>query len=251
MRSTSRLSEALINAKRGLFANARLLIESYNNDEAVRRIMDQDEITLDFIRPENITTNIKKYLPGRFNSSGAICIVKEVKEGMDISGMEVKELCGVRLGYVPYNNFTIDEFYSLVCAARQQQIKQEGNDSILKQDIIHKGMECNSRSYEGRKPNSSMSVTFPDGSRISERFATDTFHSAILKIGIPNVISCKEKIHNIPLISRVRDQQYGMYQRDLGQGLLLIATGSVKSMARILERISDKLHLGIVVEIID
>lgn len=42
-----------------------------------------------------------------------------------------------------------------------------------------------------------------------------------------------------------------MYQRDLGQGLLLIATGSVKSMARILERISDKLHLGIVVEIID
>lgn len=178
-------------------------------------------------------------------------MVKELTDGMDVSEYEIKEVNGHNLVYIPYGKFTINEFYSLVCAAKRQQLKFEGYDKSLPFTVKHLDNVDYRVKYNGRMPNSSLVVTFPDGSRICEKFARDTFHTTIMKIGVNAVLSCNERIYGVPLISKVRDTRYGKCQRELGRGLLLIVAGSVKSMARVLNRINSKLRIGLLIEILD
>lgn len=241
----------LIMIKRGLWDSSRFFTEMFKSDAYIRKMMLSDGIDPDFISRENLIGNLKKYLPNRYNSNNAICNIVEYEEGMEISGCEIREVSGHKLVYVPMNGFTLEEFYSLVCAAKRQQIKLEGVENSSGDSYIDYYQPSKSGLRIGKDPNRSLAVTFPDGTRISERYATDTFHSAILKIGVSAVMSCNEKYQNVPLISRVRDTRYGRCQRDLGHGLLLMVSGSVKSKAELLKRINAKLHIGLVVEVFD
>ena len=106
-----------------------------------------------------------------------------------------------------------------------------------------------------RGPATDLIVRFPDGVVISEKKAADTFENAIRKIGVDRVRQVVEllnlKFCKVPVISNRRDEKYGGAQRSLGGGWLLITHSNTKMKKQFLDKVSNHLGLGLVIDIID
>lgn len=96
-------------------------------------------------------------------------------------------------------------------------------------------------------------VSFPDGTVISESKAVETFVKVVKKIGVSKVREVVEaenlKFCRVPVISNRRDKKYGTSQKELGGGWLLITHSSNLLKKSFLEKISDKLNLGLKVTV--
>jgi hypothetical protein len=92
-------------------------------------------------------------------------------------------------------------------------------------------------------------VTFSDGKQISNRFACDTLADCIQKIGVSKVLALDLKYSNVALVSDKKDRFY--QQTQLSSGHYIFTHGATELKKKILTTISDKLNLGLKVEILD
>lgn len=92
-------------------------------------------------------------------------------------------------------------------------------------------------------------VKFPDGTIISESKATETLVKVVKKIGVNRVREVVKQealtFSGVPIVSNRRDSKYGTSQKDLGNGWLLCTHCNNKTKKDFLEKISDKLNLGL------
>ena len=95
-----------------------------------------------------------------------------------------------------------------------------------------------------------LKVTFPDGTVIENRFAKDTLRDVVKKVGVERVRQVGLIQCGVPLISTTLDNVYGNAQVDLDNGLYLITHSSTGQKRQQIERISEALGLGIVIEVI-
>lgn len=94
-------------------------------------------------------------------------------------------------------------------------------------------------------------VTFPNGYIISDMNHIDLLKATIKKVGIEKVRSIGLFQNTVPLISEYKDLIYGKYQIYIGDGLYLMTTKSTLEVKLLLETISSRLNLGLIIEQID
>lgn len=93
-----------------------------------------------------------------------------------------------------------------------------------------------------------LSVSFPDGVIIERTYAYETFVEAIQKIGIEKVADLGMTWVGLPLVSKEKDNFYNQHEIDKGWW---IVTHSATNQKRLqLEEISQKLNIGLKVDII-
>jgi hypothetical protein len=93
-----------------------------------------------------------------------------------------------------------------------------------------------------------LSVRFPDGKIVSERFAYETLVRCISIIGYDRVKSLNIVRAGVPLVSHKRDDYYR--QTELKPGVLIMTHSSTQDKKQVLDEISKRLHIGLRVEII-
>lgn len=96
-------------------------------------------------------------------------------------------------------------------------------------------------------------VKFPDGTVIAELKAADILVKAVKKIGVEKVRSVVEKeklvFCRVPVISNRRDSKYGSSQKELGGGWLLMTHSNNQMKKSFLDKVSEALNLGLIVNI--
>ena len=100
-----------------------------------------------------------------------------------------------------------------------------------------------------KSPWTGLLVTFPDGKQISNRFACDTMADCIQKIGVNKVKALNLKYANVPLVSDTKDRFYQQILLNSGQYIFTHCANELKK--KILTSISDKLDLGLTIEVLD
>ncbi len=91
-------------------------------------------------------------------------------------------------------------------------------------------------------------VTFPDGKVINNRYAYETLIEVVEKIGIKKVESLELKHVGLDFISKTKDDFYNQHELKGGY-LILTHTATIKKKQQ-LEEISERLNLGLKVEVV-
>lgn len=91
-------------------------------------------------------------------------------------------------------------------------------------------------------------VTFPDGKIINNRYAYETLIEVVQKVGIPKVEKLDLKHLGLDFITKTRDDFYN--QHELSGGYLILTHSSTLKKKQQLDEISDRLKLGLKVEIV-
>ncbi len=98
-----------------------------------------------------------------------------------------------------------------------------------------------------KSPKTGLKVAFPDGTIINRHFAYETLLETIEKIGIKKVENLHIKHLTLDLISKVKDDFYNQHEMD---GYLILTHSSTIKKRQQIEEISDKLNLGLKIEIV-
>jgi len=99
-----------------------------------------------------------------------------------------------------------------------------------------------------KSPWTGLLVTFPDGRVINNKYAYETMIEVIIKVGVQKVASLKIKHYGFDFISKTAADIY--QQHKLPDGYLIITHSSTDKKKRQLEEISQKLGLGLKVEVV-
>ena len=91
-------------------------------------------------------------------------------------------------------------------------------------------------------------VTFPNGKVINKRYAYETLIEVVEKIGVQKVEALKLKHLGLDFISKNKDDFYN--QHELPNGYLILTHSSTDKKKRQIEYISQKLNLGLKVEVV-
>jgi len=91
-------------------------------------------------------------------------------------------------------------------------------------------------------------VTFPDGKIINNRYAYETLIDVVQKVGVRKVEGLDLKHLGLDFISKKRDDFYN--QHELSGGFLILTHSSTIKKKQQLDEISDRLKLGLKVEVI-
>ena len=129
----------------------------------------------------------------------------------------------------------------------------DAKEIVLDPEVKHTERTAHTEEKVKRGPATDLSVTFPDGTIIASKKATDTFVQVVKKIGVARVRQVVEeknlKFCKVPVISNRRDAKYGRSQKDLGDGWLLITHSNNRMKKEFLEKVSNTLNLGLIIEI--
>ncbi len=94
-----------------------------------------------------------------------------------------------------------------------------------------------------------LKVTFGDGSVIQEKTATETYVETIRHIGVEKVANLTDvRIEGLPLV--VKQVDYRMQMRPLDDGWYVCTHSSTIAKQRMLEKISERLELNLIIEVI-
>ena len=108
----------------------------------------------------------------------------------------------------------------------------DAKEIVLDPEVEHGSRTMKTEEKFTHAPASDLVITFPDGSVIAEKKASDTLVSAIKKIGVARVRKVVEEeglvFCKVPVISNRRDTKYGKTQKDLGDGWLVITHSNNK-----------------------
>lgn len=119
----------------------------------------------------------------------------------------------------------------------------------LDPEVVHDNREIHQDEKIRRSPASAFSVTFPDGTVIAKKKATETLVATVKRIGVERVRQVVEReglvMCKIPVISNRRDAIYGSSQKELGGGWLLITHSNNIQKKQFIDRVSDALKLGL------
>lgn len=103
-----------------------------------------------------------------------------------------------------------------------------------------------------------LSVYLPNENKtICERFAADTLKGIIDMIGLQRVAeACRRNIDSVlnsnyvPLVTKVRDAEYGHRQHDVGNGWLVFTGTNTMVKKKQLDMLKDIFHLNMKVAIV-
>ena len=93
-----------------------------------------------------------------------------------------------------------------------------------------------------------LAIIFPDGTKINENSAAQTFVNAIAKLGVERVKSLNLFINRVPLVSSFKDKRYSTSQFPCGS-YFIITHSSTKQKKILIDSISKKLKEDIKTEI--
>ena len=103
-----------------------------------------------------------------------------------------------------------------------------------------------------------LNVYFPDECvTICERFAADTLKAVIAKVGMQRVAdACRRDLNSIlnsnyvPLVTKVRSEEYGHRQHEVGNGWLVFTGTNTMVKKRQLDMLKELFHLNMRVAIV-
>jgi hypothetical protein len=91
-------------------------------------------------------------------------------------------------------------------------------------------------------------VTFPNGKVINNRYAYETLIEVVETVGVQKVAALSLKHVGLDFISKTKDDFYN--QHEASGGFLILTHSSTDKKKRQLEEISEKLGLGLKVEVV-
>jgi hypothetical protein len=140
-----------------------------------------------------------------------------------------------------------------VALSRKTNIAELLEAKRLEPDPQVEHMEFGPRTtkQEKKAPGTEICVYRKDGSILQEHNAATTFVAAIVEAGPLRVRQLGIKYCRINIVSTTKDQKYGHAQREIERGLYVLTHSNTKDKKKMLDRISNALHLGWTVEIID
>lgn len=130
----------------------------------------------------------------------------------------------------------------------------DAKEIVLDPEVSHSSHEQKATDDKiERGPTRDLSVIFPDGTEIAEKTAVETLVKVVKKIGVAEVRKVVEDYNlrccKVPVISNRRDEKYGKSQKDLGGGWLLITHSNNPMKKAFLDKVSQVLHLGLIVKL--
>lgn len=90
-------------------------------------------------------------------------------------------------------------------------------------------------------------VRFLNGKVISEMKTTNTFVKSLLEIGVENVMQLDIQLYGLHLIGEKKSDKYN--QKQIADDLYVVTQMSNEKRVEILEYISEKLDLGLIIEL--
>ena len=125
-------------------------------------------------------------------------------------------------------------------------IDQEASIAVPRREFIER--EPFTISSHSKSSKTVLSVKFPEGKTISNRFAYDTLLETIKSIGHEKVKGLNIVYCGVPLVSDKKDDFYT--QHELTRGVYIMTHSATKVKKEQLDEISKKLGLGLKVEIV-
>lgn len=137
-----------------------------------------------------------------------------------------------------------------VALSRKTNIAELLDAKILEQDpqAEHKEGKKHEKPIERINGKTVLRVTFPDGTVIADKKAKVTFAETIKRIGLMKVRNLGISFCHVPIVSNTLDKKYGQAQIPVGDGLYVMTHSSTHDKKKQLDKISQKLGLGLKVE---
>ena len=133
-------------------------------------------------------------------------------------------------------------------------VEQDINDiNVKKNNLINNQKQNIDReksypAYHSKSKKTVLAVSFPNGKLISNQFASQTLCDVIEIVGVEKVRKLNIICCGVRLVDNKRDDFYNQYQ--VNSNTFIITHSSTREKKRMLDEISDKLGLGLKVEII-
>ncbi|MBR6371449.1 MAG: hypothetical protein IKS24_10330 [Bacteroidaceae bacterium] len=137
-----------------------------------------------------------------------------------------------------------------VSLSRKTNITELLDAKLLEQDpqVEHKDGIKRRKPVERINEKTVLRVQFPDGTVIQDKKAKVTFTQAIRKIGLMRVRNLNIAFCGVPIVSNTLDKKYGKAQVHVEGGLYVMTHSSTRDKKKQLDRISQALNLGLIVE---
>lgn len=130
---------------------------------------------------------------------------------------------------------------------RSFKISPEEEDKVLAKRESFKKETGYTLSPHTKSKKTNLTVKFPDGTIISNRFAYQTLCDVINKVGAKQIAELNIIQSGVPLVSKQQDDFY--QQHSISNGYLVVTHSSTAAKKQHLEEISKKLNLNLKVKI--
>ena len=137
-----------------------------------------------------------------------------------------------------------------VALSRKTNIAELLDAKILEQDpqAEHKEGKKHEKPIERINGKTVLRVTFPDGTVIEKKKAKMTFTKTIQKIGLMRVRNLGIAFCGVPIVSNTLDKKYGKTQVPVEGGLYVMTHSSTHDKKKMLDKISTRLGVKLIVE---
>ena len=137
-----------------------------------------------------------------------------------------------------------------VSLSRKANIAELLDAKLLEQDpqVEHRDGTKRKNPVERINEKSVLRVTFPDGTVIEDKKAKMTFTKTIQKIGLMRVRNLGIAFCGVPIVSNTLDKKYGKTQVPVEGGLYVMTHSSTHDKKKMLEKISTRLGIKLIVE---
>ena len=139
-----------------------------------------------------------------------------------------------------------------VALSRKTNITQLIDAKRLEADpeVEHKKFGPRKNKRDKIAPRTGLCIRRKDGTILQKHDAATTFTSAIIEAGVMRVRELEMKFCRINIVATTKDKKYGKAQREVAPGLYVLTHSSTKDKKKMLDKISEVLNLGWMVEII-
>ena len=137
-----------------------------------------------------------------------------------------------------------------VSLSRKANIAELLDAKLLEQDpqVEHRDGTKRKNPVERINEKSVLRVTFPDGTVIEDKKAKMTFTKTIQKLGLMRVRNLGISFCGVPIVSNTLDKKYGKTQVPVEGGLYVMTHSSTHDKKKMLDKISTRLGIKLIVE---
>ena len=137
-----------------------------------------------------------------------------------------------------------------VSLSRKANIAELLDAKLLEQDpqVEHRDGTKRRNPVERINEKSVLRVTFPDGTVIEDKKAKMAFTKTIQKIGLMRVRNLGIAFCGVPIVSNTLDKKYGKTQVPVEGGLYVMTHSSTHDKKKMLDKISTRLGVKLIVE---
>ena len=137
-----------------------------------------------------------------------------------------------------------------VSLSRKANIAELLDAILLEQDpqVEHRDGTKHRNPVERINEKSVLRVTFPDGTVIEDKKAKMTFTKTIQKLGLMRVRNLGIAFCGVPIVSNTLDKKYGKTQVPVEGGLYVMTHSSTHDKKKMLDKISTRLGVKLIVE---